>query len=202
VTRESSPEGRLAVPEGALLRARTVPDLSDPLSQVLSDRLTGYLRVESGGAILLGDATRGVLTLADGVPVLAYAVGDDAAGGDALAALAGPGPARVETYRVADGSLASLHDRARHEDCRVPPDAPARQLADDPELAERTRERAPAERRDRADDSLASFLDDEERVAAIKTEARAEARQRAEEWGLGDELVEREADGDLPPRDG
>jgi hypothetical protein len=187
----------LSVPDGSLRRARTVRDLSVSLSAVLDERLTGYLVVESGGAILLGDATRGVVTVAEGVPVLAYEVGTEVGGPDALAALAGPGPARVETYSVAAAELRTLHDRA---DCRVPPDEPARQLADDPGLAERTREQAPDSRLDREDDSaLASFLADEERVAAIRTEARAEARRRAEEWGLDDELTV--DDDDLAPTD-
>jgi hypothetical protein len=202
----SSPPN-LSVPDGSLLRARTVRDLSVPLSLALDQRLTGYLRVECGGAILLDDATRGVVTLADGVPVLAYEVDNDATGPDALAELAGPGPVRVETYRVAADALAALHERAEageggtsHDgaSCSVAPDAPARQLADDPDLADRTCELAPAERQDRDDDSaLASFLADEERVAAIRTEARAEARQRAEEWGLTSELAVDDADLDV-----
>lgn len=182
---------RDATPDGSLRRARTVRDLSVSLSAALDERLTGYLLVESGGAILLGDATRGVITVSNGVPVLAYEVGTEAGGPDALAELAGPGPARVETYAVPAAELDALHDGA---DCRVAPDEPARQLADDSNLAERTREQAPDSRLDREDDSaLASFLADDDRVEAIQTEARAEARRRAEEWGLDDELT---VDGD------
>lgn len=65
-------------------------------------------------------------------------------------------------------------------------------LAGDDALAERTCEAAPAERRDASGDhdALAAFLADEERVEAVRREAQAEARARAEEWGLGDHLAE------------
>jgi hypothetical protein len=43
-------------------------------------------------------------------------------------------------------------------------------------------------------DPVEAFLADEERIEAIRAEARAEAERRAEEWGL-DEAVER----DEPP---
>ncbi|MXR43303.1 hypothetical protein GRX01_18435, partial [Halobaculum sp. WSA2] len=51
---------------------------------------------------------------------------------------------------------------------------------------------APADRRAAGGDhdALAAFLADEERVEAVRREARAEARARADEWGLGDQLAE------------
>jgi len=78
----------------------------------------------------------------------------------------------------------------------VPPGMPAARLAGDPDLAERTRAAAPADRTDEAapdgTDPLAAFLADDERVAAIQAEAREEARERAAEWGLADELADEE----------
>jgi hypothetical protein len=68
---------------------------------------------------------------------------------------------------------------------------PAERLAGDQSLADRTREAAPADRRDDDEtDPVAAFLDDEAKVDAIREQARTEARRRAEEWGLDDELVD------------
>ena len=62
-------------------------------------------------------------------------------------------------------------------------------MADAPELAARARERAPADRDAPETDPVEAFLDDEERVEAIKQRARDEAERRASEWGF-DEVVE------------
>ncbi|ESP88090.1 hypothetical protein K933_10382, partial [Candidatus Halobonum tyrrellensis G22] len=89
----------------------------------------------------------------------------------------------------------AAHDCA---DLRVAPGAPARDVADDSELARRTREAAPADRGDDdagAHDALASFLADEEQVEAIREQARAEAESRAREWGLSDQLADADATG-------
>lgn len=210
----------LPVPRGSLLRAHTVASLGGPLSRALTSEHTGYVVVESADRLLSADATRGVVTFAAGIPVLAYETRTQRGGTDALDALAASAPARVEVYRTEPGALDALHDR---EDCRVPPGGPARRLAHDERLAAETRARAPADRvsRDTLPDeattdvvespgsalgsnagrpasagesetptALGAFLADDERVSALRTAARAEARDRAAEWGLTDELVE------------
>jgi hypothetical protein len=70
---------------------------------------------------------------------------------------------------------------------RVPPEAPADRLAGDPALAERTRRAAPswrAEDTGRDTGAVVAFLEDEEKVEAIRKQAREEAEQRAEEWNF------------------
>ncbi|UIP00374.1 hypothetical protein Hbl1158_03105 [Halobaculum sp. CBA1158] len=186
-----------AVPRGRLVRARVATDFADPLSAALADDLTGYLRIEPGETLLGGDDAAAAITLDAGVPVLAYDAGDDAGGPGALAALAGAEPVRVESRRLPASALAGLHD---HDDddapavepFRVAPDAPARELADDDALAERTMAAAPDDRPTAVGDhdALAAFLADDERVEAIRTEARAEAKRRATEWGLTDHLAD------------
>lgn len=211
---------RLPVPRGSLLRAHTVASLAAPLSRALAAERTGYVVVESGDRLLSTDAARGVVTLAAGVPVLAYETRTRRGGTDALDALAASAPPRVEVYRTEPGALDAIHDRT---DCRVSPGAPARRLTDDERLAAETRARAPADRvsgdtladeaptdagvgpgsasesdatRPASADAsvtptaLGAFLADDERVSALRTAARAEARDRAAEWGLTDELAE------------
>jgi hypothetical protein len=148
-----------SVPRGSLAWARTVGSLDATLGRVLRDELTGYVVVESGAGLVVGDPTHGVLTFVDGVPVLAYAVdspavveGDstvDAVGPDALTALVGPGPARVEVYSVPTEEMASLHAAGESTErdesaasCRVSPDAPALAFDGSRALVRRTRERA------------------------------------------------------------
>lgn len=180
----------LHVPEGELVRARVVDDVAAPLARALDGEFTGYAVFEPGGSLLLGEEAAGVLTFADGVPVVAYCETTDEGGVDALAALAGPGPWSVERYELPELPLEPVHDT---DSFRVPPGAPAEELAGDPSLAKRTREQAPAGRLD-ADEGDASaveaFLQDEDRIAEIQQEARAEARERAAEWGLDEQLEE------------
>jgi len=182
------------LPRGDLVGARVAADFAAPLASALADELTGYLRLEPGDALLGVGGSEAVITLESGVPVLAYDAGDDADGPAALAALAGTTPVRVERYRLPADALDPLHDPGTDgtEPFRVAPGAPARELAGDDALAERTREAAPADRRAAGGDhdALAAFLADEERVEAVRREARAEARARADEWGLGDQLAE------------
>ena len=110
----------------------------------------------------------------------------DSRGTDALAALAGPGPCSVELYELPAASLTEVHETGEFS---VPPDAPAEELADDPSLAERARDRAPDDAHEGdGPGALESFLQDEERIEAIQEEAREEAEKRAEEWGLDGEL--------------
>jgi hypothetical protein len=173
------------IPEGTLLRSRVVDDPGEFLSAALEDGLTGYAVIEPGDALLLDGGTRAVVTFEDGVPVLAYERDGDRGGAAALEAVDPTGPTRVELYAVPADALIEAHDT---EAFRVPPGAPAERLAGDPDLAERTRDAAPEARVAEATTAVEAFLEDEERIAAIQREAREEARRRAEEWGLADEL--------------
>ena len=178
------------LPRGELARSRVVDDPGEPLATALDRGLDGYLVLEPQGSLLLDEEVAGVLTVADGVPVLAYEERGDHGGRRALDALAGPGPFRAELYAVDEGAIGRVHGR---DDGRlaVTPGAPAERLADDPTLAARTRERAPDDRLDANEDpdAVESFLADEERIEAIRERARAEAEARAEEWGLTDQLA-------------
>ncbi|GAA0513399.1 hypothetical protein SAMN04488066_11274 [Halorubrum aquaticum] len=196
----------LEIPRGDLLRSRVVSDVGTTLSTALDRELTGYATVVPQETLLLAGDARGVLTFEAGVPVLAYNTVTDSGGPDALAELAVPGPYRVELYAVAPESLRAAHDE---EALRVPPAAAATELADDPGLAERTREAAPADRLSDDDgeetDAVAAFLADDDRIEAIREQARREAEERASEWGLDDALAdggddERSGDADRPER--
>lgn len=200
----------LDLPRGTLVRSRV--GVAGALDAALARDLTGYARIEPDS--LLADGEPGVLTFEDGVPVAAYCErgeggserrdsrgvdvdesrSDSSGGqnalrsGEALAALAVPGPCAVELYELPAGSLDPVHEQPSFT---VPPGAPAEELADDATLAEWARERAPEDAADRGGASaLESFLEDEERIAAIQEEARAEAEKRAAEWGLDGELGE------------
>ncbi|MFB6304737.1 MAG: hypothetical protein ABEH47_06190 [Haloferacaceae archaeon] len=200
----------MRLPRGDLLRSRVVDSPAEPLRDALDRGLTGYLRFEPGDALLLDDETAGVVTVEDGVPVLAYEAASDRGGPAALDAVAAPGPYRAELYAVPAGSLADVHESA-DSDLTVPPSMPADRLAGDAALAERTREAAPDGRLEDDESSLEAFLADEERVDAIRRRAREEARARAEEWGLTDQLDRATAAGssghdadaptDTPPSD-
>ena len=75
----------------------------------------------------------------------------------------------------------------------IPPGSAAEQLGDDPSLAERTRTAAPEDRLAEDDpdlDPVEAFLADEERLDAIRTQAREEAARKADDWGLSDALVD------------
>jgi len=80
----------------------------------------------------------------------------------------------------------------------VDPGSPAERLAADPDLAARTRRRAPGSGDGSA---VEAFLEDEAAVEAVREEARAEAERRAEEWGLGDVLRDREPTREDPSAD-
>lgn len=186
----AGPESPLHVPEGELVRARVVDDVAVALDRALEREFTGYAVLEPGGSLLLGADVAGLVTFTDGVPVVAYCETTDEGGVDALAALAGPGPCAVERYELPATALERVHDAPSF--C-VPPGAPAEELASDPALAERTREQAPAARLDAGESdasAVEAFLQDEERIAEIQREARAEARERAAEWGFDDQFEE------------
>ncbi|WP_156105697.1 hypothetical protein [Halobellus rufus] len=174
------------IPEGDLIRSRTDADVGDTLSGVLDRDLTGYVVFEPQGSILLGDDERAVLTFEAGVPVLAYHPASDAGGEDALDALSGS-LFHAAVYELPPDALEAAHGV---EELRVRPTAPARRLAGDERLADRTRAAAPEDRRSEERDasSVADFLADAERIEEIKAEARAEAQARADEWGLRDQL--------------
>lgn len=188
----------MRIPHGDLLRARVVVDPAGQLEHALERELTGYARLDPQDTLLLDHDARGVVTFEDGVPVLAYNTATDRGGADALADLAVAGPCRVELYEVEAAALAEAHDTP---ELRVPPGMPAEALADAPELADRTREAAPDERLGDADDAsaAAAFLADEERIDAIREQARREAADRAEEWGLADQLDDDVVDGTEDP---
>jgi hypothetical protein len=173
------------LPRGDPVYARVVEGAGVALAETLDRELTGYALLSPGDALLSRDGDRGVLTFEDGVPVLAYHPGTDRGGPPALADLDAPGPVRVELFATPAEALAPAHDA---DPLRVPPGRPAERLADDPALAERTRERAPDGRVDDEADPVAAFLDDDEALAAIREQARAEARERADEWGLTEQL--------------
>ncbi|NHN42214.1 hypothetical protein G9C85_11340 [Halorubellus sp. JP-L1] len=180
----------MKLPRGDLVASRVVDDHADALADALDETLSGYVVLEPSATLLLGDDGAGVLTVRDGVPVLASHTGTGSGGASALADLAGPGPVQVE-YRAVDAdALAGVHDADGVDALAVPPGEPARVLAGDDALADRTRDRADPDHpgRDREADPLAAFLDDPERVEALREDARAEAERRAEEWGFADEL--------------
>jgi hypothetical protein len=186
----------MRLPDGELLRSRVVDDLGIALEAALDRRLSGYAVLEPQDTLLSDGDGAGVLTFADGVPVLAYATATDRGGPPALADLAVPGPYRVRLVTVPDGDLDALHDTPS---LTVPPAMPAQRLAGDADLADRTRRRAPAGRTSAPESTaiadgdeqgepgaLEAFLDNEEKIEAIREQARAEARERASEWGLED----------------
>lgn len=182
----------MKLPRGQLLRSRVVADPGTALSTALENDLTGYAVFEPRDALLLDADGKGVVTFDAGVPVLAYHTGTDAGGPAALADLAVPGPYSVDLFELDANALSEVHDTPP---LRVPPELPAERLAGDPALADRTRDAAPAARVDEAETggdgpgTVAAFLDDEEKIAAIREQARSEARDRAQEWGLADELA-------------
>ena len=184
----------IQIPRGTLIRSHVVSDPGVALAAVLDRELTGYALFEPHDAVLLDADTRGVITFEDGVPVLAYEVESDTGGAAALGALAVPGPYSVDVFELPASALATAHDA---DALRVPPDMPAERLAGDRSLATRTRERAPADSADDtvdSDDPVAAFLADDEKIAAIREQARAEARERAAEWGLDEHIADTAAD--------
>ena len=168
------------LPAGRLIRSRVVDDPGAVLVNVLDRELTGYATLEPQGTLLDDGAGRGVLVFEDGVPRLAYH--PRTGGGDAaLSAMADPGPCRVELHEVPGSALPALDA----PEPSVDPGRPAERLAVDPDLATRTRRRAPGG----ADGSaVEAFLENEAAVSAVREEARTEAERRAEEWGLEDAL--------------
>lgn len=175
------------LPDGRLVRSRVITGPGEALETALDRELTGYTVLAPQDTLLLDADGRGVVTFEAGVPVLAYHTGTDRGGARALGDLAVPGPYQCDLYEVARGDLATAHESF---DRRVPPGLPAERLAGDSTLADRTRAAAPPDRLDeRAPTSaVAAFLDDEDKIRAIRDRARQEAERRAREWGLDDQL--------------
>ncbi|EMA33659.1 hypothetical protein [Haloarcula japonica] len=183
----------MKLPRGRLDKSRVVTDLRDTLADVLDRELTGYAVFESQETLLLDGEGRGVITFTDGVPVLAYHTGTDRGGPPALADLAVPGPYHVSLYALDAADLESAHGAG---ELQVPPGMPAERLGGDPALADSTRRAAPDERLSAMGDgdaavpgdgtaeqsAVEAFLDDAEKIEAIKQQARSEARERAQEW--------------------
>ena len=184
-------EPTLSIPRGSLLHSRVVADVGETLEAVLDRELTGYATLVPQETLLSASEARGVLTFESGVPVLAYNTATDRGGPSALASIAVPGPYRVELYAVPRTELAAAHAVTA---LQVPPGAPATELADDPALAARTRGAAPVDRTSDENggddgDAVAAFLADDDRIAAIREQAREEARERAAAWGLDEALA-------------
>jgi hypothetical protein len=177
----------MKLPQGRLVRKRVVTDVGTVLATALDEHLTGYARLESQDALLLGADGVGILTFEAGIPTVAYHTGTDSAGPDALADIAVAGPHRLELYELPASELADIHDT---DSLRLPPELPAERLAGNPTLAERTLSAAPSDRPGEQGDSadgagaVEAFLDDEETIAAIQSRASDQAQQRADEWNL------------------
>jgi len=205
----------MKLPEGQLVRSRVVSDPRTVLVDALDRELTGYAVFEPQDALLLDASGRGVLTFRAGVPTVAYHTGTERGGPPALADLAAAGPYQLDLYALPPADLTRVHDQAEF---RVPPGMPAERLVGDQALAARTREAAPSERSmgsasagtraepvagqpgsDNGEDSqvgaVEAFLDDEEKIEAIRDQARSEAQDRAEEWGFED-VASRDGPGD------
>jgi hypothetical protein len=183
----------MKLPQGELRRRRVVTDISTVFANALDTELTGYARLEPQDTLLLDAEGIGVVTFENGVPGLAYHTGTDSGGPDALADVAVDGPYRLELYELDRDSLPSPREAAA---LAVPPGMPADRLAGDSELAARTREKAPSNRVEHAEesagdfDAVESFLDDETTIQSIRERAQEEATRRADEWGFQDQTVE------------
>lgn len=186
----------MRLPAGRLVRSRVVTDPRTALVDALDRELTGYAVLEPQEALLLDGDERGIVTFRGGVPVVAYHTGSDRGGPAALADLATTGPYRLELFALPVGDLTDVHAMA---ELRVPPEMPAERLAGDQALAARTRDAVPDDRSrarsptdagsDEPSDrtgAVEAFLDDAEKIEAIREQARAEARSRAEQWGFDD----------------
>ena len=192
----------MKLPGGRLVRSRVVADPRTVLLDALDRELTGYAVLEPQGSLLLDADGDGVVTFREGIPVVAYHTGTERGGPPALADLAAEGPYRQELFAVDASDLSAVHGQ---ESFRVPPEMPAERLAGDQALADRTRaalaatdhplsgcddgsRAGPSDGRPAAGPTASgpveAFLDDREKIEAIREEARAEAERRAEEWGF------------------
>lgn len=168
--------------------ARVVEDAATALALVLDRDLTGYAEFTPQDALLLDDDGAGVLAFEDGVPTHVKHSGSGRGGDAALADLAVPGPLRVECYAGGDPPVPETDQFA------VAPGTPAERLAGDSALADRTRAAAPSDRTQtgaaESMDAVAAFLEDDEKIDALRERASEEATERADEWGFGDQLAD------------
>jgi hypothetical protein len=178
------------LPGGHLEKSRVVADPRDVLAAALDRSITGYAVFESQDALLLDADGRGIVAFEDGVPTRAVHTGTGRGGPPALADLAVPGPYHVELYAA---EALVLPGTASDE---IPPGMAAERLAGDPALARSTRRTAPTGRSsmsasgtsesttDRPQGAVEAFLENEEKIEAIREQARTEAQERASEWDL------------------
>ncbi|MFW5903294.1 MAG: hypothetical protein ACOCS7_00995 [Halolamina sp.] len=175
----------MTLPSGQVSFDRVVTALDEPLRAALDRSLTGYAEIVPQAALLLDATGSGIVWFEDGVPTHATHTGTGATGSDVLAELAATGPFSVRLVAVSPGDLPN-----RPASAALPPDAPAERLAGDETLAARTRERTGADHDESSDegiDAVEAFLEDDEKIRAIRDHARAEAKRKADEWGF-DEL--------------
>lgn len=168
----------MTLPDGQPCFDRVVMNVDVPLSEALERELTGYGVIIPQAGLLGAGAGEGVIWFDDGIPRSARHTGSGRTGGAALADIAETGPYRVRLVATTD---------QQPEDGGISPAAPAERLAGDETLARRTRERSSGPgHEDRADelDAVEAFLADEEKIDAIREQAAAEARRRANEWGF------------------
>ncbi len=173
------------IPDGELLRSRVVTALAPALADVLDRRLDGYALVSPRNSLLEDSDETGVITFEAGVPVLAYHSGTDRGGPPALEDIGSP-PYRFELYALDADALELPH---RTAELRVDPGAVAERLADDPDLADRTREVAGIAH-ELSEDSVEAFLENEDAIEDIRRSAREEALDRADEWDFADAVGE------------
>lgn len=172
------------IPDGTLCRSRVVTDLGAELDAIRRRRLDGYIVVAPQRTLLGGDGDRSIITFEDGIARLAYHPESDRGGPAALGRL-GPGPYRVDRYELDAADLDIPHETTS---LQVPPGGVAERLADDPAVADRIREAAAEQAAGDDSDPVAAFLENEAAIDDIRETARAEAHERAAEWGLEDAL--------------
>ncbi|MFB6124770.1 MAG: hypothetical protein ABEJ59_02270 [Halanaeroarchaeum sp.] len=175
----------MTLPPGDPTFDRVVAGMGDPLAAALDRSLTGYAEVVPQAALLLDADGQAVLWFEDGLPTHATHTRTGARGTDVLAELAATGPYRVRLVPVAADRFDPPGDGAT-----LSPAAPAERLAGEDRLAERTRDRADLDPAAATDgdglDAVEAFLEDDEKIRAIRDRARAEAKRTASEWNLGD----------------
>lgn len=165
---------------GELVRSRVVDAPANLLAALLDRKFTGHVTLEPADALLLDGDGRGILGFAAGIPQTAYHAGTRTDGTEALEALAGAGPFRVELYAC---SLQRIGEQS--PGAHVGPADPARLLALDESLARRTVANAPeTDPSDPSLDAVESFLADDAAIDDLKRRAREQAQRRAEEWDL------------------
>ncbi|SEW08130.1 hypothetical protein [Halobacterium jilantaiense] len=160
--------------------SRVVEDAAAALGLALDRELTGYAEFTPQDALLLDDGGAGVLAFEAGVPTHVKHSGSGRGGDAALGDLAVPGPLRVECYAGGDPPVPETEQFA------VAPGTPAERLAGDADLADRTRAAAPADGSQGGEsmDAVEAFLEDDEKIDALRERAREEATERASEWGF------------------